>query len=221
MCSLRSVVATLRDDGATPEGWWPERAGDTDGKAGAAGKSLGVAAAGAARELEGVANGALLLALQALLGGGGEGAAGQAMDRLLLTGTRAYDDAQQAEGKRGDGLREGEGVARKGVGAEEEGADTSVWRVHRYDPDGCGGGEQRMAQAAHLDLGLITVTPRGTAAGLELLQSDGSWVLAEAVMGDDELLVFGGQELARVTGGVFRPMMHRVACSEEWCRYVS
>ena len=42
------------------------------------------------------------------------------------------------------------------------------------------------------------------AAGLELLQSDGVWVLAEAAMAEDELLIFGGQELSRVSGGVFR-----------------
>jgi hypothetical protein len=42
------------------------------------------------------------------------------------------------------------------------------------------------------------------AAGLELLQSDGAWVLAEAAMAEDELLIFGGQELSRVSGGVFR-----------------
>ena len=181
--NLSSVVATMRDsDGATAQGWWPEQSADgADGKVGAVGKRLGVVAAGAAGELEGVANAALLLALQALLGGGGDGSAGSAMDRLLLSGTRAYDGTQQDD------------ATDDGVVAEDEGADASVWRVHRYDPEGCGGGEQRMAQAAHLDLGLITVTPRGTAAGLELLQSDGTWVLAEAAMGNDELLVFGGQ----------------------------
>ena len=56
-------------------------------------------AADAADELESVANAALLLALQALLGGGHVGttkdgvAAGEAMDRLLLSGTNAYDAA--------------------------------------------------------------------------------------------------------------------------------
>ena len=56
-------------------------------------------AADAADELESVANAALLLALQALLGGREVGAtkdgvaAGEAMDRLLLSGMSAYDAA--------------------------------------------------------------------------------------------------------------------------------
>ena len=63
---------------------------------------------------------------------------------------------------------------------------------YSYDPYGCGrqssgGGGAQIAQAAHLDLGLITVTPRGSAAGLELLQANGSWVMAEAVMGQVSL----------------------------------
>ena len=54
-------------------------------------------AADAADELESVANAALLLALQALLGGRDVGAtkggvaAGEAMDRLLLSGMSAFD----------------------------------------------------------------------------------------------------------------------------------
>jgi hypothetical protein len=48
------------------------------------------------------------------------------------------------------------------------------------------------------------------AAGLELLQSDGVWVLAEAAMAEDELLIFGGQELSRVSGGAFRCVVAHV-----------
>ena len=61
-------------------------------------------AADAANELESLANAALLLALEALLGGGrveSDGnsfAAGKALDRLLLSGMRAYDAANGQEG---------------------------------------------------------------------------------------------------------------------------
>lgn len=55
-------------------------------------------AAGAANELESVANAALLLALQSLLGGdtgnGKDGVeASAALDRLLLSGTNGFDGA--------------------------------------------------------------------------------------------------------------------------------
>ena len=113
-------------------------------------------ASDAADELESLANAALLLALQALLGGRDAGAtksgvaAGKAMDRLLLSGMRAFDAA---------GSRDAEGVRRTVANNDsfENGADATVrtlkcsleigmrdcvvrqvWRVHRYDPNGCG-----------------------------------------------------------------------------------
>jgi hypothetical protein len=88
-------------------------------------------AAEAAEELEAVANAALLLALQALLGGGDSArkdgvAAAEALDRLLLSGTRAYD----AGGSRDDLETTHTSDTFESVG----GADATVWRVHRYLP---------------------------------------------------------------------------------------
>jgi hypothetical protein len=73
------------------------------------------------------------------------------------------------------------------------------------------------AQAAHLDLGILTVTSRGTALGLEILLNNGSWVMAEQHMGDDDLLIFGGQQLSRLSQGHFWPLPHRVRQTLSWC----
>ena len=162
--SLRSVAAAVTDPRSAA--WPPANASST----GRLGLEMDTAARAAASELEQTANAALLLLLESMVG---PDAARSEMDRLLLAGSAAYD-------------------ARAPAAVGE--VDTTLWRVHRYSKQGCGGDESRVAQAAHVDLGLLTATTRGTAAGLELLLPAGDggvgWVLAEALMESDELLLF-------------------------------
>ena len=75
-----------------------------------------------------------------------------------------------------------------------------------------------VAQAAHLDLGLLTATTRGSAPGLEVMQRNGSWTMAEdRMVSQGEILIFGGQQLGRLSDGRYAPLLHRVRCSPEWC----
>jgi len=66
-------------------------------------------------------------------------------------------------------------------------------------------------QQAHSDIGLISVAPRSTTPGLQLREFDTpyDWVNVENKMGPNDVIVFAGQALTRMTSGVYRPVLHR------------
>ena len=66
----------------------------------------------------------------------------------------------------------------------------------------------------HADLGLVTVAPRSTLAGL-LVYSRGRWKLAEAEMGPADVIVFCGHALGWLSSGAFRPLLHGVRAMGE------
>ena len=61
----------------------------------------------------------------------------------------------------------------------------------------------------HADLGLVTVAPKSSAAGL-LVYSRGRWKLVEAEMAEDDVVVFTGHTLGWLTRGHYRPLLHGV-----------
>ena len=61
----------------------------------------------------------------------------------------------------------------------------------------------------HADLGLVTVAPKSSAAGL-LVYSRGRWKLVEAEMAADDVVVFTGHTLGWLTRGHYRPLLHGV-----------
>ena len=77
----------------------------------------------------------------------------------------------------------------------------SMMRVHRYTVDA--------DYPPHEDLGLLTLAPRATIAGLHV-QRPGTddWVSIEELMGMDEVLLFGGSTLSVLTG--IQALSHKV-----------
>ncbi len=65
-----------------------------------------------------------------------------------------------------------------------------------------------MRQPAHTDLNALTLLPAPTAPGLEVQQPDGSWLPADAPVG--QLLVQIGRELQQRSGAAFKATLHRV-----------
>ena len=207
---LRRRQAVGVDSGPWQADWWPAQEGEEEGRHQAEEDTtpelLAVSMASATR-LEALANATWLLLLDTMVG---PAAAAATSERLL----RVPPGMQQC--KQGASLS----CDSSSCSAPAEGA--TLWRVHRYDPLGCGldagPPQRREAQAAHLDLGLLTATTRGSAPGLEVMQRNGSWTMAENHMvSRGEVLIFGGQQLARLSGGRYAPLLHRVRCSPEWC----
>ena len=62
--------------------------------------------------------------------------------------------------------------------------------------------------AAHEDINLITLLCESTAPGLELLQTDGTWLPIAAIPG--QIIVDTGDMLQNMTNGLFKSTTHRV-----------
>jgi len=68
-----------------------------------------------------------------------------------------------------------------------------------------------LASGNHSDMGLLTVAPRSTHAALELVSPYSQEVMnPEDVLADDEWLVFSGETLSFLSGGLLRAPLHRV-----------
>ena len=68
--------------------------------------------------------------------------------------------------------------------------------------------EQGVWAGAHTDIDLFTILPRSTSEGLEVLNDEGNWV--SAFVGEDALVINGGDFLEIFSNGYFRSSMHRV-----------
>jgi hypothetical protein len=63
----------------------------------------------------------------------------------------------------------------------------------------------------HADLGLLTISPCASAAGLEIVDArSGETLDCHAACGPGQLLVFGGETLGKLTDGMVRPALHQV-----------
>ena len=61
-------------------------------------------------------------------------------------------------------------------------------------------------------IGLISVAPRATVAGLqvrEFTRPEAGWITVEDYMDADDVIVFTGQTLTRVTNELYYPVVHR------------
>ncbi len=86
-------------------------------------------------------------------------------------------------------------------------ADTIV-RVLYYPPIAPDVPIGAVRSAAHEDINLITLLSGATAAGLELLQRDGTWRPVHT--GFDTIVVDAGDMLQNVTNGLYKSTTHRV-----------
>ena len=84
----------------------------------------------------------------------------------------------------------------------------SVLRVIHYPPVPEDADPASIRAAAHEDINLITLLPESTAAGLELLQRDGSWRAVHSLAG--QIIVDAGDMMQQVTNGQLRSTTHRV-----------
>ena len=86
----------------------------------------------------------------------------------------------------------------------------SVLRLYRYLEAGVGTGCH-----AHSDLGLLTLSPCPTVPGLLVYDPEAlEWLEAEVGMHESEISLFGGEQLAFLSGGLIPAPLHRVPAPE-------
>ncbi len=88
-----------------------------------------------------------------------------------------------------------------------EGGNT-VLRIIHYPPIEDDANPASIRAAAHEDINLITLLCESTAAGLELLQKDGSWLPIRSLKG--QIIVDAGDMLQQLTNGLIKSTTHRV-----------
>jgi isopenicillin N synthase-like dioxygenase len=84
----------------------------------------------------------------------------------------------------------------------------TLLRVLHYPPIPPDAPVGSMRAAAHEDINLITLLCESTAPGLELLQTDGTWLPIAAIPG--QIIVDTGDMLQNLTNGLFKSTTHRV-----------
>ena len=55
--------------------------------------------------------------------------------------------------------------------------------------------DEAIVLQGHNDPGYFTIEPKASAPGLQILDGDGKWVVVEPLMGAEDLVVFGCEEL--------------------------
>lgn len=88
-----------------------------------------------------------------------------------------------------------------------EGGNT-VLRIIHYPPVAEDADPASIRAAAHEDINLITLLCESTAAGLELLQKDGTWLPIHSLKG--QIIVDAGDMLQQLTNGLIKSTTHRV-----------
>ncbi len=84
----------------------------------------------------------------------------------------------------------------------------TVLRIIHYPPVADDANPASVRAAAHEDINLITLLCESTAAGLELLQRDGTWRPVHAL--DGQIIVDSGDMLQQWSNGLFKSTTHRV-----------
>ena len=90
--------------------------------------------------------------------------------------------------------------------------ESSVLRIYRYSSLARPAEEAEfdIARGAHADLGLLTIAPRGTVAGLEVWdESNEDWLNAEEASEPRDCIVFAGETLGYLSNGLIRGVLHR------------
>ncbi|MEM7066228.1 MAG: 2-oxoglutarate and iron-dependent oxygenase domain-containing protein [Cyanobacteria bacterium P01_B01_bin.77] len=91
---------------------------------------------------------------------------------------------------------------------EEATQGKSILRVLHYPPLAKSGQTRGLRAAPHEDINLITLLCESTGPGLELLQTDGSWLAIETLPG--QIIVDTGDMLQALSNGLFKSTTHRV-----------
>ena len=91
----------------------------------------------------------------------------------------------------------------------------SILRVLHYPPLAESPSTKGLRAAPHEDINLITLLCGATGPGLELLQTDGSWLAVDTL--PEQIVVDTGDMLQALTNGIFRSTTHRVVNSDNAC----
>ncbi|MEL6935602.1 MAG: 2-oxoglutarate and iron-dependent oxygenase domain-containing protein [Cyanobacteria bacterium J06607_17] len=91
---------------------------------------------------------------------------------------------------------------------QEASQGKSILRVLHYPPLTAPFPTKSLRAAPHEDINLITLLCEATGPGLELLQTDGSWLAIEASPG--QIIVDTGDMLQALSNGIFKSTTHRV-----------
>ncbi len=95
----------------------------------------------------------------------------------------------------------------------------SVFDAFWYHPSGCDSiGDEAIVLQGHNDPGYFTIEPKASAPGLQILDGDGKWVLVEPLLGAQDLVVFGCEELRYATMGKLSSTWHRVSARPDSSR---
>ena len=78
-----------------------------------------------------------------------------------------------------------------------------------YPPVAAGECGNRLGAGAHVDWGFLTILLQDEVGGLEVRAPDGSWHVVEPVPGTFAIIL--GEMMLRLTNGLYRSAMHRVA----------
>ncbi|MEL6230587.1 MAG: 2-oxoglutarate and iron-dependent oxygenase domain-containing protein [Cyanobacteria bacterium J06627_3] len=91
---------------------------------------------------------------------------------------------------------------------QEASQGKSILRVLHYPPLTALFPTKSLRAAPHEDINLITLLCEATGPGLELLQTDGSWLAIQALPG--QIIVDTGDMLQALSNGIFKSTTHRV-----------
>lgn len=91
---------------------------------------------------------------------------------------------------------------------QEASQGKSILRVLHYPPLTAPFPTKSLRAAPHEDINLITLLCEATGPGLELLQTDGSWLAIQALPG--QIIVDTGDMLQALSNGIFKSTTHRV-----------
>lgn len=89
-----------------------------------------------------------------------------------------------------------------------EGSQRTLFRILHYPPIVEDAEPGAVRSAAHEDINLLTLLPAGTAPGLQVLDTSGSW--HEVACDPAAIIVNAGDMLQMASGGFYRSTTHRV-----------
>ena len=84
-----------------------------------------------------------------------------------------------------------------------------LMRLLHYPPIGLTTDSNAVRSSAHEDIGVMTVIPRATEAGLQVKSREGEWIDVEVP--SDAAIINAGDTLQHITAGQIPSTMHRVA----------
>ncbi|MGB1955810.1 MAG: isopenicillin N synthase family dioxygenase, partial [Candidatus Poseidoniaceae archaeon] len=84
----------------------------------------------------------------------------------------------------------------------------TIMRIIHYPPLDESTPEGAVRSAAHEDINLITLLMTATAAGLQVMDHDGTWIDVEG--NHEQIIVDSGDMIQNLTNGLFKSTTHRV-----------